>query len=228
LTRQYGLGVDALLSIDLVLANLTIVTASETQNAELFRAIRGSGGGTYGIALSLTVKLYENPGVMSTFGGVYALNNQTAAMFANWMLNAPNRAVGYFLPRNLGPSSKFITIDAYCFGNTSFCTPVLSPLQVGCLPIAELNVDCNPKYEAFSNFYEFFGDSSDSGGVLYLSSTAFNATNILSALQDVITFIDQNEYTFCSGKFLLGSKINTLILNILKKVILFLVELVPQ
>jgi hypothetical protein len=53
LTRIYGLGVDALLSIDLVLSNFTIITESETQNHDLFRAIRGSGGSAYGIAISL-------------------------------------------------------------------------------------------------------------------------------------------------------------------------------
>jgi len=58
MTRIYGLGVDALLSIDLILANYSIVTASSTQNVELFRALRGSGGGAYGIAISLTGILF--------------------------------------------------------------------------------------------------------------------------------------------------------------------------
>jgi len=61
------LGVDALLSIDILLANYSIITASESQNKELFRAIRGSGGGTYGIALSLTVKLFDDPGSLFYF-----------------------------------------------------------------------------------------------------------------------------------------------------------------
>lgn len=47
LTRLYGLGVDALLSIDLILANFTIITANSTHNAALYRALRGSGGGAY-------------------------------------------------------------------------------------------------------------------------------------------------------------------------------------
>ena len=67
LTRLYGLGVDALISVDIILANFTIVTTSNNLNKPLFRAIRGSGGGAYGIVTSLTVKLYDNPGKVSTF-----------------------------------------------------------------------------------------------------------------------------------------------------------------
>ncbi len=42
LTRLYGFGADNLVSMDIILANYTIVTASETQNQDLFRALRGS------------------------------------------------------------------------------------------------------------------------------------------------------------------------------------------
>jgi FAD/FMN-containing dehydrogenase len=96
MTRMYGLGVDALLNIDLILANYSIITASATRNKELFRAIRGSGGGAYGIAISLTVQLFDNPGKVSTFVGVYALRNQTAIMFGNWIKSVPNQAFAYF------------------------------------------------------------------------------------------------------------------------------------
>lgn len=53
LTKQHGLGVDTLVSIDFILANFSMVTASERENQDLFRALRGSGGGAYGIAVSL-------------------------------------------------------------------------------------------------------------------------------------------------------------------------------
>jgi hypothetical protein len=42
-------------SFDIILSNFTIVTVSNTQNKELFRALRGSGGGAYGIVISLTI-----------------------------------------------------------------------------------------------------------------------------------------------------------------------------
>ena len=126
LTRQYGLGVDALIRIDLVLANLTVVTASESQNQDLFRALRGSGGGAFGIAVSLTVRLYDDPGKISTFTGLYALSIDTATMFADWMINAPNEAKGYYLPQNYGDKETFVLISTTCIGNSSFCSTVFS------------------------------------------------------------------------------------------------------
>ena len=54
----YGIGVDQVLSMDLVLANGTITNASFDENKELFNSIRGGGPG-FGVVTSLTLKLYE-------------------------------------------------------------------------------------------------------------------------------------------------------------------------
>src|SRR5437588_12758870 len=48
LTRQCGLTIDNLLSVDMVLANGRFVTVSAKENADLFWAVRG-GGGNFGI-----------------------------------------------------------------------------------------------------------------------------------------------------------------------------------
>uniref|UniRef100_A0A0B7KBA9 FAD-binding PCMH-type domain-containing protein n=1 Tax=Bionectria ochroleuca TaxID=29856 RepID=A0A0B7KBA9_BIOOC len=58
-TRNYGLGADQILELEVLLADGRIVTANHCQYTDLFRAIRGGGPG-YGIVLSSTVKAYPN------------------------------------------------------------------------------------------------------------------------------------------------------------------------
>ena len=58
LTNAYGLTIDNLLEVEFVLADGTIVTASETNNPDLFWAARGAGA-CFGVATSFTYKAYD-------------------------------------------------------------------------------------------------------------------------------------------------------------------------
>ncbi|MFG2376167.1 FAD-binding oxidoreductase [Streptomyces sp. NPDC048504] len=60
LDRAFGLAVDNLLGVDLVTADSNVVHASAEENPELFWALHG-GGGNFGIATALTLRLHELP-----------------------------------------------------------------------------------------------------------------------------------------------------------------------
>jgi len=57
-SRNYGLGADQILEAEVVLADGSLITANSCQNQDIFFAIRGGGGGTYGIVASTTVKTF--------------------------------------------------------------------------------------------------------------------------------------------------------------------------
>jgi FAD/FMN-containing dehydrogenase len=56
LSRKYGLSIDSLLAVDMVLADGTFVQASAEANPDLFWAVRG-GGGNFGIVTSFLFRL---------------------------------------------------------------------------------------------------------------------------------------------------------------------------
>ncbi|KAI1135180.1 FAD-binding domain-containing protein [Hypoxylon sp. FL0543] len=58
LSSLYGMAADQVLSMEVVLADGRFVTASETSHPDLFWALRGGGGSTFGVVTSVVVKAY--------------------------------------------------------------------------------------------------------------------------------------------------------------------------
>ncbi|KAF9874488.1 FAD binding domain-containing protein [Colletotrichum karsti] len=74
LTTNFGMAADQTLEFEVVTADGKIVTASRTENSDLFWALSGGGPGTFGIVTSVTVRAYPDASV----GGV---GLQTAASY---------------------------------------------------------------------------------------------------------------------------------------------------
>ena len=96
LSRQYGLAVDNLLEADVVLADGSFVTASESENADLLWALRGCGG-NFGVVTSF---LFRTHPANMVYGGpiVFELADAPAVMkwFRQFQPNAPDE-FGMFL-----------------------------------------------------------------------------------------------------------------------------------
>jgi FAD/FMN-containing dehydrogenase len=80
LSRQYGLAVDNLIEADVVLADGTFVTASETDNTDLLWALRG-GGGNFGVVTSF---LFRTHPARNIYGGPIIFDMADAEKVMRW------------------------------------------------------------------------------------------------------------------------------------------------
>lgn len=60
LSTEFGLAADQTLQFEVVTAFGKLVTASRTENSDLYWALSGGGGGNYGVVVSMTVKTYPD------------------------------------------------------------------------------------------------------------------------------------------------------------------------
>jgi hypothetical protein len=56
----HGMGADQILSIQLVTTDGSFITASPSSNTDIFWAIRGGGGSTFGVVTSMVIKAFED------------------------------------------------------------------------------------------------------------------------------------------------------------------------
>lgn len=77
-----GLTLDNILSADVVLANSTLVTASPTQNPDLFWALRGAGA-AFGIVTNFKFKTFTAPESNLVFN--YNVNPSSSSQLANFL-----------------------------------------------------------------------------------------------------------------------------------------------
>jgi hypothetical protein len=107
LTRKYGLTIDNLLSVDMVLADGRFVTASADENADLYWAVRG-GGGNFGVVTSF---LFKGQPVSTVYGGPMIWPLEMAAdlipFWQDLMLNAPDELNGFFAFLTVPPAAPF-------------------------------------------------------------------------------------------------------------------------
>ncbi|HEX4771698.1 MAG TPA: FAD-binding oxidoreductase [Bryobacteraceae bacterium] len=107
LSRKYGLTIDNLLSVDVVLADGAFVVANAEENADLFWAVRG-GGGNFGIVTSF---LFEAHAVDMVCAGPMLWNLEDAADIMKWyrefITQAPEEMNGFFAMLTVPPGPPF-------------------------------------------------------------------------------------------------------------------------
>src|SRR5437773_2884366 len=107
LTRKYGLTIDNPLSVDMVLADGSFVTASADANKDLFWAVRG-GGGNFGVVTSFTFRLHPAGTVIAgpTFWPI-AQAEEVLKWYREFLPDAPEELNGFFAFLTVPPVAPF-------------------------------------------------------------------------------------------------------------------------
>ena len=162
LSRSLGLTVDSLRSVELVTADGEFVTASESENSELFWALRG-GGGNFGVVTAFEFGLHELEPTVLAGPIVYDVADAPDVMAAvTDVIRAGPDEIGCtmairkappapFLPEEVHGQSVLIVTVMYG-GDVSAGEEVLAPIRAIGSPIADA---VGPKpYTVFQTMFD--------------------------------------------------------------------------
>jgi FAD/FMN-containing dehydrogenase len=82
LTRWKGLAADNVLEFDVVTADGQRQTVNACKNTDLFWALRGGGGGTFAIVLSVVLRTFSSPSILVTYYNFGASNEDRYAFLS--------------------------------------------------------------------------------------------------------------------------------------------------
>ncbi|ROT43007.1 FAD binding domain-containing protein [Sodiomyces alkalinus F11] len=167
LSGLYGMASDSVLSFEVVLANGRFVTASATKNPDLFWALRGGGGSTYGVVTSVTVKAYPKIHVSTLTFELMTTPTVTAdqfwaairAFFEGFVEYAVDNAnYEYFRLTAMGPGAFYFDMGPwFAPGMTSDELRVLvAPLFAR---FDAIGVDYSPVFRDFDNYRDAWAAS---------------------------------------------------------------------
>ncbi|KAK8070582.1 FAD binding domain protein [Apiospora hydei] len=171
LASRYGLAADTVLEMEVVTPTGEFVIASPKENTDLFWALRGGGGGTFGVVTSATVKAFPD-----TYGSTASM------MVANTGTNADAlySAIGGFIQKalpGLVDAGAFVVWIAAPFG--FMISPAVAPgltsteLDKLMQPMVDILKGAGLEYQYASAQHKTFLDSFES----YSQATSWNVSD---------------------------------------------------
>lgn len=210
LSSKFGLAADQVLEYEVVTADGELITATNKNNSDLFWALRGGGGSTYGVVVSVTVKAFPDTSSAMSYMEVPNTGNNTDALYS---------VIGTFLqtlPRlvDAGAIAIFV-VSAAGFSLTPAIAPGMQPVELDShfYPVFDrlhkLGLDYTYSSSAHPTFLDTFNavttvsnvsDQNLGGRFIPRSLIESNGTN---ALVDAIRYISTRE-----GALFVGNSIN--------------------
>ena len=117
--RAYGLTCDNLLSAEVVLADGRIISCDATNHPDLFWALRGGGGGNFGVVTQFTFKTHPTRDI-TTLEAYFDFEDFVAVMtaFQAWPETLPDHIWAQVIPGwNSASASPSLYVRAFCIGS---------------------------------------------------------------------------------------------------------------
>lgn len=160
LSSLYGMAADHVLGFEIVVPTGEFLSANSTTNSDLFWALRGGGGGTYGVVTSVTVKAYKDfPVTAASWSfdsaklGIDKFWAASKAFLDRAIDNVDAGTYSYFImaPNFNGKDYSFIMKPFFAPNKTAKETnTILSPYFS---KLTSLNIPFSPKITEYKGFY---------------------------------------------------------------------------
>jgi hypothetical protein len=158
LSTSFGLAADNVLSWEVVTADGKLVNANAKENHDLYWALNGGGGSTYGVVVSMTVKAHEEPPVFGgaslsffvtdnsqdkLYDGIQAFHEELPAM-----VDAGSMVVHYF-------TTDFFSISPLSAYNKTEADvrTILAPFVAR---LSALGINYTATYSEFNTYYDHY------------------------------------------------------------------------
>ncbi|KAL4803340.1 hypothetical protein BDV18DRAFT_166365 [Aspergillus unguis] len=228
-TRDFGLASDQILEARVILANGTMVVANACSHSDIFTAIRGGGGGTYGVVTSVTIKAYPSQPVVAhslvliparqdgleemldavteLYAAFPAISDAGFSGYGSWSVNDP---AGTYMNSSVGYQHAFAALNKSLTEAKSDLQPVLEKLEAYDIKTAIQWF----QFPSYSEYYRTLSGVHQPTGVadFALASRMFNKESLTlnrTALREVIGTLAGSSAEMTSNQVLLvgGGKV---------------------
>jgi len=139
--RKYGLTCDNMLSAQVVTANGNVLTCDAQQNSDLFWALRGGGGGNFGVSTSFTFRVYPLTSVsLFTYRWPWSSAASVVAAWQQWSPHGPDELWSNCLLQATSDKSQepIVQVNGTYVGSVAQAQSLLNQLtsNIGTAPIS--------------------------------------------------------------------------------------------
>lgn len=204
-SHAFGLATDQVLEYTVVLASGKVVKANPCQYPDLFTALRGGGGGTYGVVVSATIKAHPTRPVLAhtllmtpTKGNLSDLVNATGNVLSKYSILSDRGFGGIGELLNMKGETVYAHTFIMLLDNNSSSTIestkkfVNQQLVGDLLPYNETTLYVSSSFSHYPTFQGYFGSKShaaQAGDNLLMISRFFDKKSLVSQQENLSSML---------------------------------------